>query len=218
MLILPLDWVIFGQHPCDAGPNQSRSKKEFPIFSSDIFIKCVLEQVRPPWRPCQSHLRKSEWGVLGACRGSLGPDWSNFLCQRGEGERRVTEREKWRRQVTRGCKQKGMTRREVRVGGRIEIQQEREWEEQLTSRRTSEVGAESWNILPRVSLTPQIKLKKRRQAARRASPASLPVWLLPIGHGAPKPYALHWGCHIKECRKTEQTSAFFFSQCFFPSS
>ena len=37
-------------------------------------------------------LKEIRVGVLGACRGSLGPDWSNFLRQRGKGEHRNTER------------------------------------------------------------------------------------------------------------------------------
>lgn len=38
-------------------------------------------------------LKEIRVGVLGACGGSLGPDWSNFLCQRGKGEHRNTEKE-----------------------------------------------------------------------------------------------------------------------------
>lgn len=49
----------------DSGANQSMGKKDFLIFSSDIFIERVLAKPRAPLRPCQSHLRKSEWGFRG---------------------------------------------------------------------------------------------------------------------------------------------------------
>lgn len=91
------DQVIFWLQRCvaEAEPNQRMSKKEFLIFSSDIFIECILEQPRAPLRPCQSYLRKSEWGVLGACRGSLGPDWFNFLLPgRKQRTQKHREREK----------------------------------------------------------------------------------------------------------------------------
>lgn len=42
-------------------------------------------------------LKEIRVGVLRACRGSLGPDWSNFLCQGGKGEHRNTERERNKR-------------------------------------------------------------------------------------------------------------------------
>lgn len=38
-------------------------------------------------------LKEIRVGVFGACRGSLGPDWSNFLCQGGKEEHRYMERE-----------------------------------------------------------------------------------------------------------------------------
>lgn len=55
-------------------------------------------------------LKEIRVGVLGACRGSLGPDWSNFLCQRGKGEHRNTEKEMNKRgndQRVRASKWKG---------------------------------------------------------------------------------------------------------------
>lgn len=55
-------------------------------------------------------LKEIRVGVLGACRGSLGPDWSNFLCQGGKGEHRNTERETNKRgndQRHRASKQRG---------------------------------------------------------------------------------------------------------------
>lgn len=55
-------------------------------------------------------LKEIRVGVLGACRGSLGPDWSNFLCQGGKGEHRNTERKTNKRgndQRHRASKQRG---------------------------------------------------------------------------------------------------------------
>lgn len=55
----------------DSAANQSVGKKDFLIFSSDIFIERVLAKPRAPLRPCQSHLRKSEWGFWGGLQGFI---------------------------------------------------------------------------------------------------------------------------------------------------
>lgn len=49
-------------------------------------------------------LKEIRVGVLGACRGSLGPYWSDFLCQRGKGEHRHTKRERNKRGNNQGMR------------------------------------------------------------------------------------------------------------------
>lgn len=71
---------------------KAQVKRSFLIFSSDIFIEWVLE-TEGSFKALPESLKEIRVGVLGACRGSLGPDWSNFLCQGAKGEHRNVERE-----------------------------------------------------------------------------------------------------------------------------
>ncbi len=52
-----------------------------------------LEETEGSFKTLPESLKEIRAGVLGACRGSLGPDWSNFLCQGGKREHRNTVRE-----------------------------------------------------------------------------------------------------------------------------
>lgn len=45
-----------------------------------------LGETEGSFKTLPESLKEIRVGVLGACRGSLGPDWSNFLCQGGKGE------------------------------------------------------------------------------------------------------------------------------------
>ena len=52
-----------------------------------------LEATEGSFKTLPESLKEIRGGIWGACRGSLGPDWSNFLCQRGKGEHSNMEKE-----------------------------------------------------------------------------------------------------------------------------
>ena len=171
-------------------------------------------------------LKEIRVGVLGACRGSLGPDWSNFLRQRGKGEHRNTERgmNKGRNdQRVRARERKGgkwVTRQKAGWGtgrnrvGRETNQKKKKGRQAASGRRDERLreSKERQRALRCQSTLWQLdttnQTKKWRQVTRQPSPGSLPVWLLPIGYGALKPYSFHCGCHIGECSKWKQTFSF----------
>lgn len=151
-----------------------------------------LKATKGSFKTLPESLKEIRVGVLGACRGSLGPDWSNFLWQRGKEEHRDIERgndqrvRARRQRVWMSDQTENGDCKEVRARQAQTVQRLRESKERRQVLRCQSSD----------SLTPTKSNQERRQVTRQPSSGSLPVWLLPIGYGTVKPHSSHCGCHI----------------------